>query len=166
MAKLTNTTAFGIKTQEAWDDLYGYASTVKVGNNRTVRMQDGVLRCSLHGSAIVTYDPKRYRLVIRHCGYPTTTTVAAISDFCGELPWNGMVKAVVGASRAGERFSVTFHAQPDKVRSSSAQTHTPSTFTSTTFKEDDMNIDTGFEFDVSNPRKPKLAREPRPSPFM
>ena len=74
--------------------------SVTVGNNRTItRDESGAFVCRLHGHPVVTITPKGasgiayVRLDV--CGYLTTTTVAAMSDFLGAF---GISAA---ASRAG-----------------------------------------------------------------
>lgn len=61
-------------------------SSVTVGNNRTIAVNDGVFCGFLHGNEIFQVeldenDPHAALVCLDHCGYMTSTTIRAMNDF-------------------------------------------------------------------------------------
>lgn len=153
MAKLTNTGCFEVKNQERWDELYGFRAKIRVGNNRWVRMVDGVMECILHDTAVLGWDQRNRTLNVCSCGYVTTTTCAAIGDFAREMDLLNGIACSVSASRAGGDFTVMIGRKVRVARGSEFVWHR------TTFGPEDMNAPDGYLIDLSNHNTIKLVGE-------
>lgn len=101
MANITNAQLFSFRN-------FAAGTMITCGNNRIVAhtlTDDGARRitASLHGHTVFTLRERPDNLAtldVDHCGYMTSTTIAAINDFLGAADIRAR------ASRAGGTFSL------------------------------------------------------------
>lgn len=105
MAQLRNTQFFTFDL-----DTWKTRRAVTVGHNRTIELDrdSGVLICRLHGNPVAAFSRKEggiLHMVLNDCGYRTTTTRAAMTDFIRGMGLRGSVSFARGG------FRVRIHAE-------------------------------------------------------